>query len=171
MVQNDMRSAGARLLVSFAAVLVAASAAAAAQPPPPPPPPLPHVTPAPSQNDNPTPSPDQGVDQRIRALQDQLGITAAQMPEWNAFAQAMRDSAVSTDKLFRQRASEAASMNALDNMKSYARVVRAYADNTDRLEAAFEILYNSLSDQQRQTLDTLFRRDAAQSTAPLPSLR
>src|SRR5215467_8485217 len=37
------------------------------------------------------------VDQRIRALQSQLGITEAQMPLWTAFAQAMRDNAASTD--------------------------------------------------------------------------
>jgi ABC-type transporter Mla subunit MlaD len=89
------------------------------------------------------------------------------MPQWNAFAQAMHDNATSTTELFRQRANSVASMNALDNMKSYARVVRAYADNTDRLEAAFETLYNTLSDQQRQTLDAIFRRQAA----PLPALR
>jgi protein CpxP len=153
-----------------AALLVLASVSAAAQPAPPPPPvpqtaaPLPQIhTPPASQQET--------VDQRIRALQDQLGITTAQMPQWNAFAQAMRDNATSTNELFHQRASEAASMNALDNMRSYARVVRAYADNTDRLEAAFETLYNALSDQQKQALDALFRRQAAQSAAPLPSLR
>ena len=43
------------------------------------------------------------VDQRIRALQSQLGITDAQMPLWNAFSQAMRDNAASTDALFSQR--------------------------------------------------------------------
>src|SRR5260370_23541518 len=40
------------------------------------------------------------VDQRIRTLQSQLGITEAQMPLWTAFAQAMRDNAASTDALF-----------------------------------------------------------------------
>src|SRR5262252_9303642 len=44
------------------------------------------------------------VDQRIRALQSQLGITDAQTPLWNAFSQAMRDNAASTDALFSQRA-------------------------------------------------------------------
>src|SRR4029453_17780362 len=36
------------------------------------------------------------VDQRIRALQSQLGITEAQMPLWSPFAQAMRDNAAAT---------------------------------------------------------------------------
>jgi hypothetical protein len=75
----------------------------------------------------------------------------------------MRDNAASTDALFRQRASSAQSMNALDNMKSYALVARAYADNTEKLSAAFEALYGVMSDQQKQTIDTLFRQQATQS--------
>ena len=153
-----------------AALLLLAPVSALAQGAPPPPPP-PNPAPASPQSGTATPSQAESVDQRIRALQQQLGITAAQMPQWNAFAQAMRDNATSTDELFRQRANSVKSMTALDNMKSYARVVRAYADDTDRLEAAFETLYNALSDQQKQTLDTLFRRQATQSAGALPALR
>jgi hypothetical protein len=87
------------------------------------------------------------------------------MPQWNNFAQAMRDNATSTDALFRQRASAAATMSALDNMKSYARVARAYADNTEALATAFEALYGVLTDQQKQTIDTLFRQEAARTAA------
>jgi hypothetical protein len=36
------------------------------------------------------------VEQRIKALQSQLGITEAQLPVWSAFAQAMRDNAALT---------------------------------------------------------------------------
>ena len=86
------------------------------------------------------------VDQRIRALQSQLGITEAQMPLWTAFAQAMRDNAASTDALFAQRANAVASMSAVDNMHSYAQIARAYADNTERLATAFDSLYASLTD-------------------------
>jgi hypothetical protein len=78
------------------------------------------------------------VDQRIRTLQSQLGITEAQMPLWAAFAQAMRDNAASTDALFAQRANAVASMSAVDNMHSYAQIARAYADNTERLATAFD---------------------------------
>ena len=70
------------------------------------------------------------VDQRIRTLQSQLGITETQLPLWNAFAQAMRNNAASTDALFTQRANAVASMSAVDNMHSYAQIARAYADNT-----------------------------------------
>jgi hypothetical protein len=132
---------------------------------------VPQTAPTLPQVHTPSAPQDESVDQRIHALQDQLGITAAQMPQWNAFAQAMRDNATSTDELFHPRASAVASMNALQNMQSYAHVVRAYAADIDRLATAFQALYNSLSDQQKQTLDALFRRQAAGNAAPLPALR
>jgi protein CpxP len=106
------------------------------------------------------------VDQRIRTLQSQLGITEAQMPLWTAFAQAMRDNAAATDALFTQRASAVATMNAPDNMHSYAQIARAYADNTERLATAFDSLYASLSDTQKQAADTLFRQQATAAAQP-----
>ena len=106
------------------------------------------------------------VDQRIRTLQSQLGITEAQMPLWSAFAQAMRENAAATDALFNQRASAVSTMNAPDNMHSYAQIARAYADNTDRLATAFDSLYASLSDTQKQAADTLFRQQATAAAQP-----
>jgi periplasmic protein CpxP/Spy len=106
------------------------------------------------------------VDQRIRMLQSQLGITEAQMPLWSAFAQAMRDNAAATDALFSERVGVVATMNAPDNMHSYAQIARAYADNTERLATAFDSLYASLSDTQKQAADTLFRQQATAAAQP-----
>jgi LTXXQ motif family protein len=77
----------------------------------------PTASPATAQPASPPASPatQAAVDQRIRALQSQLGITEAQMPLWTAFAQAMRDNAASTDALFAQRANGVASMSAVGN--------------------------------------------------------
>jgi ABC-type transporter Mla subunit MlaD len=130
------------------------------------PPVLAQTAPAPPQAAAPA-SPQEAAEQRLQGLQAELHITDAQAPQWSAFAQAMRDNATSTDALFRQRANATQSMNALDNMKSYAQVARAYADDTEKLSAAFEALYGVLSDQQKQTIDTLFRQQATQSTKPL----
>jgi len=104
------------------------------------------------------------IDQRIRALQSQLGVTEAQMPLWSAFAQAMRDNAASTDALFARRAGAVAEMSAVDNMHSYALIARTYADNTERLATAFDSLYASLSDVQKRAADTLFREQATAAT-------
>jgi hypothetical protein len=106
------------------------------------------------------------VDQRIRTLQSQLGITETQLPLWNAFAQAMRNNAASTDALFTQRANAVASMSAVDNMHSYAQIARTYADNTERLATAFDSLYASLTDTQKQAADTLFREQASAAAHP-----
>jgi protein CpxP len=155
--------------LTVAAVLTAAAPMAAAQFVPPPPPQAapasPQAAPASPQAATTPPSPQAAADQRIQSLRNELHIADAQLPQWNAFAQVMRDNATKTDALFRQRASAAANMNALDNMKSYAEISRAYADNTQALATAFEALYGVLTVQQKQTIDTLFRQDATRTAA------
>ncbi len=102
------------------------------------------------------------VEQRIATLKTQLAITPQQEPAWDAFAQKMRDNATATDRLAQQRASSVAQLNAVDNMRSYARIAHEYANNADRLTAAFEALYVSLSPTQKQTADTLLRQQSQQ---------
>lgn len=102
----------------------------------------------------------QAIDQRIAALKARLEITTAEAPAWDAFAQTMRDNASGTDAVFAERAQTAKTMNALQNMQSYAQVARTYADNTQKLADAFATLYNQLSPAQKQTADTLFRDQA-----------
>jgi len=129
-------------------------------------------SPPPAAVEQPTPAPapstatQAAVDQRIKTLQSQLGITEPQMPLWSAFAQAMRDNAASTDALFAQRAGTVTTMSATDNMHSYAQIARAYADNTERLATAFDSLYASLSETQKQAADTLFRQQATAAASP-----
>ena len=78
----------------------------------------------------------------------------------------MAPDAAATDALFAQRAAAVATMNAPDNMRSYAQIARAYADNTERLASAFDSLYASLSDTQKQAADTMFRQQATAATQP-----
>ena len=106
----------------------------------------------------------QAAEQRIQTLQAALQIAPPQMAQWTSFAQAMRDNATATDALFRSRAASAATMNAVDNMKSYAAVARSYADNTQKLSDAFGALYAALSDAQKQVADRLFRQQAEHQT-------
>jgi periplasmic protein CpxP/Spy len=154
--------------VALAALLAPSIGLAQSAPTVPPPP---TSTAAPSTAAQPAPpapsaATQAAVDQRIRTLQSQLGVTEAQMPLWSAFAQAMRDNAASTDALFTQRASAVAAMSATDNMHSYAQIARTYADNTERLATAFDSLYASLSDTQKQATDTLFRQQATAAAQP-----
>jgi ABC-type transporter Mla subunit MlaD len=142
-----------------------AQSAAPLPPTPAPAGPAPAAT-APSGSPAPSAATQAAIDQRIRTLQSQLGITEAEMPLWSAFAQAMRDNAAATDALFTQRAGAVAAMNAPDNMHSYAQIARAYADNTERLATAFDSLYASLSETQKQAADTMFRQQATAATQP-----
>ncbi len=107
-------------------------------------------------------APAPSVDQRIQTLRTQLAITPEQEPAWNAFAQKMRDNAAATELLARQRSAALPSMNALQNMRSYARISHEYAADADRLVAAFAALYAVLTPAQKQAADTLFRQQGAQ---------
>lgn len=106
------------------------------------------------------------VNQRIATLKSQLGITTAEMPLWENFAAIMRDNAAQTQALFAQRAANTSKMSAVENMNSYAEIARSYADNTQRLASAFDSLYGSLSDTQRQKADALFREQASKAAEP-----
>jgi periplasmic protein CpxP/Spy len=136
----------------------AASAAPSTGPPP--------VAPATPDMAQPAPPPlspelETTIDHRIDELKKELAISAAQMPLWTAFAQAMRENAQTTDALFAQRAEAVATMSAIDNMRNYARIAQAYADSTKHLSDAFDSLYLSLSSTQRHLADTIFQHQAA----------
>jgi hypothetical protein len=98
------------------------------------------------------------VDQRIQTLKTQLAITPQQEAAWAAFAQRMRDNAALTQRLAQQRGTAIASLNAVDNMRSYARSMHEYAADADRMTTAFESLYAVLSPAQKQAADTLLRQ-------------
>jgi periplasmic protein CpxP/Spy len=155
--------------VLLAAAPMAAQPISAARAPLPPPagsfaaplsaPPLPGDAAA-GMASTPSASAEAALDQRIGMLRQLLAITTAQLPLWEAVAHAMREDAQSTDAMFAQRAAAVASMSAVDNMDSYARIVRTYAASTERLAHAFYRLYVGLSPAQRQVADEFFRRPA-----------
>jgi ABC-type transporter Mla subunit MlaD len=154
------------ILAVLLAPAIGFAQSAAPLPPTPAPPGSAPAAAAPSSSPAPSAATQAAIDQRIRTLQSQLGITEAEMPLWSAFAQAMRDNAAATDALFTQRAGAVAAMNAPDNMHSYAQIARAYADNTERLATAFDSLYASLSETQKQAADTMFRQQATAAAQP-----
>jgi protein CpxP len=97
------------------------------------------------------------VEQHIKQMHDQLDITAAEQPQWDQFAQVMRDNATQMSQAFSMRASKLASMNASDDMQSYAQVAQVHATNMQKLASAFQALYTTFPDQQRQVADSVFR--------------
>jgi protein CpxP len=105
------------------------------------------------------------VEKRISDLHAQMKITSQQAPQWDAFAQTMRDNAQKTDAAFKDRAQKLPSENADDSMKSYAALAQLHADNMQKLAAAFSALYATLSDDQKKIADPLFRNQHAQRHA------
>ncbi len=100
------------------------------------------------------------VERRLADLHSRLHITSEQEPQWQQYTSVLRDNAQGIDQSFRQRAEKLPTMNAVDAMQSYAQIEQQRAEDGQKLVAAFQTLYASLSDQQKQAADQMFRRFA-----------
>lgn len=98
-----------------------------------------------------------GVDSLIAHLHDTFRITAAQEPLWARVATAMHENADTMSKLAKRRFEASKSATAIDDLKSYAEISSAHAEGANRLIAAFQPLYDSMSDSQKAAADTEFR--------------
>jgi paraquat-inducible protein B len=97
------------------------------------------------------------VERRIEELHTKLQITDAQSKPWDAFAQTMRDNADKADQAFRARAQKVATMNADEVMKSYADIAQLHADNMKKMASAMSDLYATMSADQKQLADDMYR--------------
>ena len=102
------------------------------------------------------------VEHRINELHAQLRITPAERPQWDQFAEVMRENARDMDQAFIQRAEQFQSINALQNMQSYEQIAEGHARHLQKLVPAFENLYNTMPDQQKRLADQVFRANAEQ---------
>jgi protein CpxP len=100
------------------------------------------------------------VEQRIKELYSQLRITPAERPQWDQFAQVMRDNARDMDQAWLQRVNHVESMNAVQNMQSYEQIAEQHAQHVQKLVPAFQNLYTVMSEQQKQLADQVFRANA-----------
>jgi protein CpxP len=100
------------------------------------------------------------IDQRINVLHTKLQISSAQQPQWDQFTQTMRENAQAMDDRFQRRVQTMPTMSAAENMQSYAHLVAEHGQDVQKLAAAFDMLYASMSDQQKRIADQSFRDDA-----------
>jgi protein CpxP len=100
------------------------------------------------------------VERRIKELHGQLQITPAEEPQWNEFAQAMRENARDMDQAFVQRAQQFPTMNAVQNMQSYEQLSEEHAQRVQKLVPAFQKLYDAMPDAQKRVADQVFRANA-----------
>ena len=105
------------------------------------------------------------VEARIKDLHKELHITDAQKPLWDALAIVMRTNAQTMTDLQKQRATDSQSESAVEVIKSYEAVIDAHEDGMKKFVPPFEALYNSMSDAQKKTADSLFRNREKASAA------
>jgi LTXXQ motif family protein len=97
------------------------------------------------------------VEGRIAFLRTELKITDAQMPAWNAFADALR---ANTNSLGEVRASmmpqpSAAPQNLVDRLTLQEKWLAARLEGTRAIKSALASLVGTLSDEQKKTADEL----------------
>ncbi len=99
------------------------------------------------------------VEAQLGNIKKRLNITAAQQPQFDEFATVVKQNAQAMEALM-QKAAQGAEKSAVDGLRTAASFAQTEADNLKRLVPALELLYASLTDQQKRTADQLF------STAP-----
>ncbi len=97
------------------------------------------------------------AESQIKQLQGALNITMAQQELWNKLVQVMRENAKDMDALNKERAEIDKEMNALDHMKFHRQVTEAHLAQMNKLIPPFEAFYASMSDQQKNITDIVFR--------------
>jgi hypothetical protein len=110
--------------------------------------------------------------QRINYLHGRLRITRAQEPLWAGLTQVMRDNATALAPLLRGRFQATQGGNAIEMLGAGEKLDAAQLDGLRKFIAAFQALYDSMSDEQRKIADYVFRRSplSEESAAPLPIL-
>ena len=98
---------------------------------------------------------------QIKQLQGALNITEAQQELWDNLTQVMRENAKDmdalTDSLRKERAEGTQNMNAVEHMKFHSRITAAHSEQLEKFIPPFEAFYDSLSDEQKKTTDTIFQ--------------
>lgn len=94
---------------------------------------------------------------RIEQLQSALQITEAQKPLWSNLTLVMRDNAKSMDALTKDRADNKKTMDTVEYMKYQSQINEARSEQMKRFIPPFEALYANLTDEQKVTVDALFR--------------
>jgi protein CpxP len=100
-----------------------------------------------------------GIDAQIADLQKKLRITPAQQPQFDAFAQVMRQNAQQMDAVMGQQGQNR-NRNAVEDLRASAQLAEAEVEGMKRLLPALQALYDSLADQQKRLADSVLVQPA-----------
>jgi LTXXQ motif family protein len=95
------------------------------------------------------------VEGRIAFLKAELKITDAQLPLWNTFAQAMRESATAMQGMRGGMMATSQAATLPEKLDAREKLLVARLDAARKLKAAVEPLYAALSAEQKKTADEI----------------
>lgn len=107
-----------------------------------------------------------GLEGRIEELHSKLHITKAQENEWKALAQTMRENTEAMRTVILEKRRDVEKSNAINDLDLYRKVAETHLQNVIRLKAAFERLYNGMSEEQKRVADEVFRSHGGQDARP-----
>jgi protein CpxP len=108
----------------------------------------------------------QPIERQITELRKRLNITPQQQPQFDAFAQAMRQNTQSMEAMMQEQ--QTPNRSAVDDLKAAAKFAEAEADGLKRLLPPLQALYESLSDQQKKAADQVLASAASSDQPPPP---
>ena len=94
---------------------------------------------------------------QIKQLQGVLKLTEDQEELWNNLTQVMRENAKDMDAFTEEKAENTKPMNAVEHMKLHSEITETHLDQLEKLIPPFEAFYDSLSDQQKNITNMVFR--------------
>jgi hypothetical protein len=95
------------------------------------------------------------VEGRLAFLKTELKITEAEMPQWNAFADAVRANAKSVTGMRESMAARGAAKTLPDRLALAKSVMSAHLEALDKTTEALTKLYDVLSAEQKKTADEI----------------
>ena len=95
------------------------------------------------------------VEGRLAFLKTELKITDAQLPLWNAVADAIRANAKSMSAMMSDAMMGSQTATLPDKLALREKMITAHLDALRRFKAAVDPLYAALSDDQKKTADQL----------------
>lgn len=108
---------------------------------------------------------DQHIREHLRQLHAELHVTSAQQQQWDNFAHTVWRNVHNMHDALSERQAALHTMNAAQNMDSYARLAEVHAHDMRRASAAFDQLYAAMSPQQQQEANQLFLERAERRAA------
>ena len=94
---------------------------------------------------------------QIKQLQGALKITADQEELWNNLTAVMRENAKDMDAFSKERAENTKPLNAVEHLKFHSQITEMHLDQMEKLIPPFEAFYSSLTDQQKNITNAIFR--------------